>query len=174
MGNAQGQDARCTSNDAHPVFRPLGRCAPFAVNSGLRPETRTWKQGAAAMGASFFLSRAVGLALPCGAFYPIDGEAGNSGSMLPACVTVSACKRTLAPYRDTGRSAAATQGTSAHRNPDRHLAPCRRTRWICRREGAQDIRPVTRNRQAPAKRGVATPNAACGVNGAILGNAALC
>ena len=109
MGNAQGQDARCTSNDAHPVFRPLGRCAPFAVNSGLRPETRTWKQGAAAMGASFFLSRAVGLALPCGAFYPIDGEAGNSGSMLLACVTVSACKRTLAPYRDTGRSAGASE-----------------------------------------------------------------
>ena len=29
----------------NPVFRPLGRCAPFAVNSGLRPETRPcWPQ----------------------------------------------------------------------------------------------------------------------------------
>ncbi len=28
------------SHDTHPVFRPLGRFAPVAVNSGLRPETR--------------------------------------------------------------------------------------------------------------------------------------
>jgi predicted DNA binding CopG/RHH family protein len=27
------------SRSSHPEFRPLGRCAPVAVNSGLRPET---------------------------------------------------------------------------------------------------------------------------------------
>ena len=36
----RGQEARCTADAAHPEFRPLGRCAPVAVNSGLRPETR--------------------------------------------------------------------------------------------------------------------------------------
>jgi hypothetical protein len=28
------------SIDTNPGFRQLGRCAPVAVNSGLRPETR--------------------------------------------------------------------------------------------------------------------------------------
>ena len=28
------------SHDTPPVFRPLGRFAPVAVNSGLRPETQ--------------------------------------------------------------------------------------------------------------------------------------
>ena len=31
----------------HPVFRPLGRCAPVAVNSGLRPETHQLPPGKA-------------------------------------------------------------------------------------------------------------------------------
>lgn len=39
--NNKGQDAGCISlRSIHPEFRPLGRFAPVAVNSGLRPETR--------------------------------------------------------------------------------------------------------------------------------------
>ena len=39
---SKGQDAGCISlRSIHPEFRPLGRFAPVAVNSGLRPETRT-------------------------------------------------------------------------------------------------------------------------------------
>ncbi len=37
----KGQDARCMSIDINPGFRQLGCCAPVAVNSGLRPETRS-------------------------------------------------------------------------------------------------------------------------------------